>query len=114
MWDRHDYAIAEALYILDSEKCPKCGTPAWWAFSENAEIQFEVEETTCHACAHLEQHEEKHSNSKSKRHGITDTVKVVHADWEMGEETPLPSRNDWYAELKAKAEKAAAKKKSPQ
>lgn len=114
MWQPHDYAIAEAVYILDSEKCPKCGTPAWWAFSENSEIQFEVEETTCHACAHLEQHEEKHSDSKKKRHGVTDTVKAVHADWELGEDTPLPVRSDWYAELQTKAEKEAAKKKTKQ
>lgn len=99
-WQDIDYALAEAVHILDKEKCGKCGTPAWLAFSENPYILFEMEEIKCEACAVADQDNEKQKDKTS--HGVTRIPKAVHADWEFekdGEKSPLPGRRDWYEEL---------------
>lgn len=49
--------------ILDREKCPKCGNPAWIAFNDDNSIQFETEEIVCHACAHTEQEDSTRKDS---------------------------------------------------
>lgn len=101
-----DFGLALAVDILDQEKCGKCGTPAWWAFSEDNNIQFEVDEHKCEACAFLDEHESKQKDD-DKKFGVTETVKVVHVDWEFGDkDAKLPTRSDWYAELAKKASKS--------
>lgn len=105
-WEPYDYTIALAIEILDRERCKKCGVEGWYAYSENSEIAFKIEEHTCYACAHLEEHEDKQSNSKTKKYGITEMVRPVHVDDEYAKKgdpaSPLPSRSDWLKEMQKK------------
>lgn len=98
-WLKYDFALAEAFQILEDEKCPKCGVPIWHAFSENNEIEFDLEHVDCYSCEHKETFEEKEKKPKA---GRTTHVKPKHFDG--GE---LPGRREFYEELsrKAKADK---------
>lgn len=95
-----------ALELLDRERCKKCGTEGFHAYSENAEIGFKIEEHTCYACAHLEEYEDKQSDSKKKNYGVTEMVVAVHIDDEYADKdappTPLPTRGDWLKEMENK------------
>lgn len=95
-----------AIELLDRERCKKCGTEGWYAFSENSEIAFKIDEHHCYSCAHLEEHEDKQSNSKAKKYGVTEFVTAIHVDDEYAEKgtppTPLPSRTQWLEEMAKK------------
>lgn len=91
MWD---YGLAEAANRLANERCKKCGVEAWHAHSEDANILFKLEEHKCHACAHLEEVEDKKSDKEKKKHGVTEQVVAIHALDEA-----LPSRSDWIEEV---------------
>jgi len=95
-WEPWDYGLAEAIHMIDNEKCRKCGTEMWIAFNEDRDIQFEIDEHTCHACAHLEMHEDKKSDKEPKKFGVTEFVKPVHADSELKDIDPedIP-KLDW-------------------
>lgn len=99
---QHDYALAMAVQILDDEKCPKCGVPAWWAYSENSNIEFSLEHIDCEACKFQEDEEKK---IKTKPKGRTNYVKAKAA---VGE---LPTRTDFGKEMQKRAEREAARKK---
>lgn len=105
-WEPYDYTLAQAVEILDRERCKKCGVEGWYAYSENSEIAFKIEEHTCYSCAHLEEHEDKQSNSKAKKFGVTEQVKAVHVDDEYADKgappTPLPTRTEWLLEMQKK------------
>lgn len=96
-----DYALATAFETLEEEKCPKCGVPIWFAYSENNAITFEHDHVDCASCAFDEQNTPK---SERKRPGRT---KYVRAIPEEGCE--LPSRQDFQTEMIAKALKTAEK-----
>lgn len=98
-----DYALATAYETLESEKCPKCGVPAWFAYSENNAIAFEHDHIDCAACAWDEQNTGK---NEKKKPGQTKFVKPVP---EMGFE--LPTRKDFQAEMLEKAIGKVAKEK---
>jgi len=87
-WEVWDYGLAEAVNMIDNEKCRKCGTEMWLAFSEDRDIQFEVEDHACHACAHLEEVQDKRSDKDAKKYGVTEFVKAVHADSELKDIKP--------------------------
>ena len=87
-WEPIDYGLAEAIDILDSEKCRKCGTPTWQGCSENADIQFEIDEHHCYACEYLEQYEDKKSDKDPKKFGVTEFVKAIHSDAELHDIKP--------------------------
>lgn len=100
---RADYVLALAYETFDSEKCGKCGVPAWYAFSENNSIAFELDEHTCHACAHKDRDDKKH---KEEKPGVTRFVKAIP---EEGFEA-LPTRREFQEEMLAKALKGQTKK----
>jgi hypothetical protein len=99
-----DYALALAYETVESEKCQKCGVPAWYAYSENNAIAFEMDHIDCEACAFDEQN---NSSKERKRPGRTKYVKAVA---EEGFE--LPTRADFQKEMLQKAEREKAKKKT--
>lgn len=101
-WEVWDYGLAEAASRLAAERCKKCGTEAWHAHSENALIGFELSKHTCYGCAHLEEVEDKKSDKDKKEFGVTEQVKAVHVDWELGSTDPLPTRHEWIEEMIAK------------
>jgi hypothetical protein len=94
--------LAVAFETLESEKCGKCGVPAWHAFSEDATIAFEMDEHECHACAHKDKADEK---VKKEKPGVTRFVKAVPEDGF----DELPSRGDFQEQMLAKALKATKK-----
>lgn len=88
--------------MLSNERCKKCGTEAWHAYTENNEITYIIDKHTCHSCAHLEAHEDKKSDKDKKEFGVTEMVKAVHVDTELAEpvyDTPLPGRADWLKDM---------------
>jgi len=91
-----DYALAVAFETLESEKCGKCGVPAWYAFSENNTIAFDMDEHKCHACEHKEKADKK---VKEEKPGVTRFVKAVP---EQGIDS-LPTRRDFQKEMLEKA-----------
>jgi predicted nucleic-acid-binding Zn-ribbon protein len=98
-----DYALALAYETLESEKCPKCGVPAWHAYSENNAIAFEHDHIDCQSCAY----DEMNSKGKKKRPGRTEYVKAIPE-----EGCELPDRKDFQQEMLAKALKQKEKSES--
>ena len=103
-WETWDYGLAEAINTLDAEKCRKCGSDAAVAFNEDANIQFEIEEHTCHACAFQEQYDDKKSDKDKKKFGTTEFVKPVYLDFdesgrEVVGEVPATIRQDWLKSM---------------
>ena len=93
-----DFVLATAFEVLDSEKCGKCGVPAWHAFSEDSSIAFAMAEHVCYACEHKEKEDEK---VKKEKPGVTRYVKAVP---EEGFEE-LPTRAEFQKQMLAKAAK---------
>ena len=98
------FAVAAKKYA--DERCSQCGTPAWWAFSSNNEIQFKVEDHTCEACAERDRAEEKQEKRQPGTHKIVRTVPAVEGE-------PLPTRGDFYEEIARRAEWEAKVKADP-
>jgi hypothetical protein len=89
---------------IADERCSRCGTPAHWAYSTDPNIDFELEDLTCQACAKIEKAEE---DEKDRPKG---TVKLAHVHgvrYKDGTEEPLPTREDFYKRLQAQAEAKA-------
>jgi len=96
-----------AHHILDKEKCPKCGVPIWYAYSEDARIGFEVKHHTCESCTVLEK--ETESKSYKRKEGQTPYVVPTIEDID-GEDPFVPTRTTFMTEQVEKAQKALAKK----
>lgn len=94
-----DYNLAHAVETLVSEKCPRCGVPAWHAYYEGPGVSFKEDGHECYACMHQETEREKRKKDKP---GVTYTVRPVP---EIGYES-LPSRDESY---KDKERRYAAK-----
>lgn len=90
-----------ALQIIEDEKCPKCGVPVYWAYSEDNAITFKMDHIDCFACAHREREEKDRPKNYKQTPGRTEFVKAVP---EEGFE--LPSRTDFIEQQIAKATKA--------
>ena len=97
---RLDYAVAQAVKVIEDSRCPKCGVLIWHAYSTDNYIEFECEDVTCQACAHKEEVEEK---EKDRKPGVTKVVRAKNAV----EGEPLPGRIDFFKRLQAEAEMKA-------
>lgn len=93
-----DYALALAYETLEAEKCPKCGVPIWYAYSENNAIDFKHEHIDCQSCAWDE------GEKPSKVKGRTRFVVPVPV-----EGCELPTREDYQNEVLTKALKKMEK-----
>lgn len=98
-----DFVLATAFESLEAEKCGKCGVPAWYAFSEDSTIEFEMDEHTCWACEHKEKADKK---VKEEKPGVTRFVKAVPIQGVK----ELPSRASFQESMIAKAIKEQEKK----
>lgn len=98
-----DYVLAMAFETLEAEKCGKCGVPAWWAFSEDNRVAFEMDKHECHSCAHKEKEDKK---VKEEEPGVTRYVKAVPE-----EGCELPTRTEFQTDMLKKALKEATKEK---
>ena len=101
-WEPIDYVLASADDILDKEKCPKCGTPAWFAFNDDNMIDFEDDTITCEACAFMDR-TEKDAKDRDKEHGVTHFAKPKHAYEGIAgmedEDMTLPGRREYQMRL---------------
>lgn len=104
-----DYVLAVAFESLESEKCGKCGVPAWYAFSEDSRIAFELAEHECHSCAHKETKEKKMKDAERDKPGVTRYVKPVP---EEGFEA-LPTRQDFQESMLKKMLREQSNKETP-
>ena len=103
-WLAWDYGLAEAVYMIENEKCRKCGQPAHVAFNDDNNIQFEIDEHVCHSCAYLEQHDDSKSDKDKKKFGVTEFVKPTYLDFdetgrEVVGELPQDTRKKWLESL---------------
>lgn len=49
-WTRRDWALAQAVEMLDRIKCPKCRQPTWLAHDKDTRNRWKVSATRCYAC----------------------------------------------------------------
>jgi hypothetical protein len=82
-----DYNFAHAVGTLLDEKCPKCGVPIWWAYSNNGDIAFKLKTICCEACLF----KEEELDGKDKKPGEDHIVFAVPDG-----DAPLPPRSDYY------------------
>jgi hypothetical protein len=90
-WSEADVLLANALTVLESEMCRQCGTPAWWGYSTDREIQFKVEASRCYGCEAVEK--EQAERAKSKQHGHGESLYPVPYNVF---DKPLPTRRESY------------------
>ena len=95
-WSAEDALLANALTVLENETCNRCGTPVWWGYSTDNEIQFKIGHETCHACVELEKRQSEDSKNKTARRGQSPYV-TPHNVWEG---KPLPSRREFFERRK--------------
>lgn len=87
-WNSRDRALFASVLRLKNEKCPHCGTPAWWGQSASSEIEFHVDFSVCNACAHQAE--------------MTKDIKLKAGEWAHVHAVPaegvdaLPSRSEGY------------------
>lgn len=91
-WSPRDRALFASVLRLKNEKCPHCGTPAWWGQSAHSEIEFHVDFSVCNACAHQAE--------------VTKDIKLAPGEWAHvhavdldGGTDGLPSRSEGYRRL---------------
>lgn len=92
-WTSHDYRLQEAMTIMDSERCTRCGNPVWLCHSVDSRIDFEVVTQTCYADAELKDYEKNKMNTELES-GQYLVVKAVGIKDENDEYEPLPSRHE--------------------
>jgi hypothetical protein len=97
-----DAALAIAFETIEKEKCPKCGVPIWYAYSEDSSIAFKHDHVDCHACAFDEVESKKIRNPQPGRTMFVTPVLEDGFD-------ALPTRQDFQMELIKKAAKEATK-----
>jgi len=91
-----DYNFALAVKTLLDEKCPACGVPIWWAFSNNGDIGFKLKTICCEACKFKD---DEAPEAKDRKPGESQIVYAVPDG--AGQ---LPPRSDYFErEMKAHA-----------
>lgn len=96
-----DFALAMAYEMVEAEKCGKCGVPAYWAYSEDSSITFELEDVECYSCGFQEAAEAK----KKSKPGVRTVVRAIPED---GFDS-LPDRSAFVQRQMEKAAKAKDK-----
>lgn len=97
-WEKVDYLLVDAFYIMDQENCSICHNPIWLCHSTDNRIEFKVKTRTCYAKAELEDFE-KSTNGKDLGAGEYTIAVPVGIEDEAGEVEPLPSRREAYERM---------------
>lgn len=106
-WTPYDFKLLEAYQILQDETCPVCGNPIWICRTENPDVIFKMDKTTCFADkAEQRWKKDKQTAFKPRKNGPTSWEPDPGDQWFPVVKTvsggPLPTRNDWYKELSEK------------
>ncbi len=100
-WVPFDFMLIEAYETLKEETCGECGSPIWICRNENAtNVGFKVKSTVCFAKSELEKWQERQEKQNKKlKHGEIPYVVPYSYD-----DSPMPSRRDFYMGLSDKIE----------
>lgn len=92
-WTSIDYRLQEAMTIMESERCSRCGNPVWLCHSYDSRIDFEIVTQTCYADAELKGYEKKneHNELEAGQYLISKAVGIKNEDDTY---EPLPSRRE--------------------
>lgn len=93
-WEPFDFALTEALEILESETCGMCGHPVWLCDSKSRYLEFKTRTRICRATVVIE----NKRNPKAEREDKANFGKTYYAVPEMRFDKPLPTRNEYYTE----------------
>lgn len=97
-WNRLDYLIQDAVFVLESEECPRCHNPIWLCHSMDNRIDFKVVKRTCYAMAELEDFE-KTPEGKSLEAGQYTHAVPIGIENEDGSFEELPTRREAYESM---------------
>lgn len=97
-WDRLDYMLQDAVFMLESEVCPRCNNPIWLCHSYDNSIDFKVKVRTCYATAEKEEFAKSKDNPElgSGEYMIATPTGIENED---GSFEPLPSRLKAYDKM---------------
>lgn len=97
-WERLDYLLQDAYYVMDTEICSICNNPIWLCHSTDNRIDFKVSTRTCYAKAEIDDFE---STARGKKLGSGEYViaKPIGIEDAQGEPEPLPPRHEAYARM---------------
>lgn len=110
-WTDYDFALIEAYQTIQDEICSQCGNPIWLCRSTNNALHFKVKTGECRGALALERHKDAKKPAKDR------AKKDEKAEWgkfyftevdllpvEKDAGTPMPTRKDFYEELREKTE----------
>lgn len=96
-WTEFDFKLLEAYQILQDETCPSCGNPIWVCRTENRDVRFKMQSSTCFA------DKEQENWEKQKKKVNKDWKPAAGEQWYPVPVTisggPLPTREDYHREL---------------
>lgn len=97
-WERLDYMLQDAIFILESETCPRCHNPIWLCHSYDNTIDFKVKVRTCYATAEKEEFESSKENPElgAGEYTIASPIGIENED---GTFEKLPSRLEAYGKM---------------
>lgn len=106
-WIPFDFKLLEAYQILQDETCPKCGHPIWLCRSDSNNIGFKVRTAVCYADRELKMYEDSKKpmgeRAKSKERAQMGEYYYVYPYNPPTASGPLPTRQQFYEEMSAKA-----------
>lgn len=97
-WDKLDYLIQDAYFVMDREICTICNNPIWLCHSTDNRIEFEVQKRTCYAKAEIEDFE-KSKDGKSLDSGEYLIARPVGLEDGKGNYEPLPNRREAFSKF---------------
>lgn len=98
-WERFDFLLLEAYQILQDETCPKCGNFVWLCRSDNAFVEFRVQEDVCMADKKMEEYKSKKSKAKPSKEDKARWGVISYTTLNMLNDQQPPTRKEYYESL---------------
>ena len=103
-WSEYDFLLAEAVELLESEYCQRCGQPRYLCHNESDEIRFRVRDGHCLATEQIEHRQKRNAEQKGYDPAGVNLIAVPYSV--IGK--PLSEYRDPYYEELAKKRQADA------
>lgn len=105
-WKPIDFALLEALQVLEQETCGKCGHPIWICRTHDRDVMFQARSYVCQGERAIKEAEVQKLRGDEKKQAMKDSK-----DWgksyysvpilaPQAERTELPTRKEYYESLK--------------